>query len=363
MKIVENSTMIYIYTPYNPDFISKLKGTIKCRWDATLRCWVMQKDMIDTVRNIMTEVYGYNDLDENQTRYSVKCRAKCLISETRGPIVLFGKTIVSACGRDSGAQIEDDVEFTEGKPSSGGSVKNWTTVICEGSEFIIHGVVKAKLEEDSDLVDILSCVEEGDAPTISEQENIRMGLERKRIALIGEVEEIDSELAKLEQNSRHHGDPDLLDKDYFELQKRKAGECIKQVQNEEFKKYVARMDDRLKKDLKKYYEDSKIENLFVRYMGIKELAGVYANRNKDDLWNKRHEMYWNQLEELGRELGYAGYNYYEAAGVFCNFRGSLKVEECIVLNVCNEVIEKAKAYLKSEENAGSNGEKTNEKMS
>ena len=47
----------------------------------------------------------------------------------------LGYTIAKSTGRDSGATLGEDVYQVEGKISSGGSIKNWYTVIKEGSKF------------------------------------------------------------------------------------------------------------------------------------------------------------------------------------------------------------------------------------
>ena len=69
------------------------------------------------------------------------------ISADRGPIVLLGRIIASARGRDSGARVGEGVAFIDGKPQSGGSVKNWTTEISEGSIFVVADVPTTLLGE------------------------------------------------------------------------------------------------------------------------------------------------------------------------------------------------------------------------
>jgi len=55
--------------------------------------------------------------------------------QERGSISCLGVTIAKASGRDSGAFIPNSVCKISGKTSSGGSVKNWLTIISEGSVF------------------------------------------------------------------------------------------------------------------------------------------------------------------------------------------------------------------------------------
>ena len=65
--------------------------------------------------------------------------------ELRTPITMFGKTIASAYGRDSGAKVGSDVAFIYGSPASGGSVKNWTTVVPKDSVVVLYNVPESLL--------------------------------------------------------------------------------------------------------------------------------------------------------------------------------------------------------------------------
>ena len=127
---------IEVRTPYNPQFVSKIK-TAGARWNAIDKAWTMHAANIDVAREILRAVYGRDDMpavDEKLVR--VRVTALQNISADRGPIVLLGRIIASARGRDSGARVGEGVAFTDGKPQSGGSVKNWTTEIPEGSVFV-----------------------------------------------------------------------------------------------------------------------------------------------------------------------------------------------------------------------------------
>lgn len=59
---------------------------------------------------------------------------------------ILGKSIASAWGRDSGARVGDDVAFVEGRPESGGSFKNWRSVVPAGSVVVLHNVPQAALQ-------------------------------------------------------------------------------------------------------------------------------------------------------------------------------------------------------------------------
>ena len=138
---------IEVRTPYNPQFVSKIK-TAGARWNAIDKAWTMHAANIDVAREILRAVYGRDDMpaaDEKLVR--VRVTALQNISADRGPIVLLGRIIASARGRDSGARVGEGVAFIDGKPQGGGSVKNWTTEISEGSIFVVADVPTTLLGE------------------------------------------------------------------------------------------------------------------------------------------------------------------------------------------------------------------------
>lgn len=119
-----------LYTPYNKDFIEKIKG-FGGKWDGRARAWTVDEEVLDTAREIMSDVYGYNDKAENVT-VDLIVTVKCQMWGDREPIFIFGKEVARAWGRDSGARAGDGVYFLEGKPESGGSRNNWATIVNEG---------------------------------------------------------------------------------------------------------------------------------------------------------------------------------------------------------------------------------------
>lgn len=135
---------IAVETPYNPNFVSKIKKA-GGKWNASNKTWEIDERSINTVRAIMREVYGQDDLP--QELVTVKVTVGSSISQLRGPIVMFGRTVASAFGRDTGARIGEGVCFEKGGCRSGGSMKNWYTFILAGSEITIYDVPKLAVEQ------------------------------------------------------------------------------------------------------------------------------------------------------------------------------------------------------------------------
>ncbi len=146
MKIKLKDGKANVYTPYNPDFVKKIKGIGNAKWNSSEKCWVVPETAIEAVREIMDEVYGYSDIKENET-VTLKVKFREEVSEYRSDVVLFGKVLAHAYGRDSGARIGDDVAYVSGGATSGGSVKNWYSIVKEGSVVILSNVNKLVYEK------------------------------------------------------------------------------------------------------------------------------------------------------------------------------------------------------------------------
>lgn len=139
----------YINSEYNAEFVRNLKKKIGgARW--TGESWRIPEEAIDTARTVMEDAYGHSDLGGNEV-ISVKAEFSEGYYAPKEDVVLYGKVIASASGRDSGARLGTDVECISGGVTSGGSVKNWTSVVRENSVFILRNVNQNLYERERGL--------------------------------------------------------------------------------------------------------------------------------------------------------------------------------------------------------------------
>lgn len=147
MKITNvGNGKIAIESPYSPDFVAKIKAA-GGRWNPNAKTWELDERSIDTARAIMREIYGQDDLPAEKVTVRVTIGADSEVYEDKGPVVLLGRTIATARGRDSGARVGEGVSFEKGGAHSGGSMKNWYTYIGKGSVFTVYDVPKLAVEQ------------------------------------------------------------------------------------------------------------------------------------------------------------------------------------------------------------------------
>jgi hypothetical protein len=151
-KITEAGGQILIEAPHNPTFDEKIKRA-GAQWDAENKAWRMDAKEIETARKAMQLVYGRDD--QPCETVSVRVTVRNTWGVTRGPIVILGRVIAAATGRDSGARIEKDVAVERGGCDSAGTMTNWETIIRRRTELVLHDVPKRLVDgNDNDDIEI-----------------------------------------------------------------------------------------------------------------------------------------------------------------------------------------------------------------
>ena len=191
IKVTIKDGRASIYTPFNRDFVAAIKSNIGGRkWDADNKCWTVPEEALPQVRQIMMDVYGETDLPDTCGSVTVKVTFKEECSERCDDVIIFKKVIASARGRDSGARPGDDVTFLEGKPTSGGSMKNWESVVPAGAVVLLRHVPLTVWEEEKDN-------EYYTAELVDEGKDVkRKELEEEKARLLARIAEIDKLLAE-----------------------------------------------------------------------------------------------------------------------------------------------------------------------
>lgn len=143
IKIEVENGKAKLYTPYNAEFVKAVKNIGGAKWNGS--CWSVPEESLNAAREIMERIYGYSDITPDETvTLRITCNeelfARC------ASVSIFGKTLAHAWGRDSGAKVGEDVSLISGEIRSGGSVKNWRSVVTEGSVFVLTNVNKRVYE-------------------------------------------------------------------------------------------------------------------------------------------------------------------------------------------------------------------------
>ena len=122
---IENEKLVMLqHDTYNIHLVKACKN-LGGRWDAEAKAWAFPH----FVENEVDEL----DYIYNSQKVVVTLTASDSCSDLCSPISFCGYTIATAWGRDTGAKLADNVSLLKGDARSGGSMKNWTTRLIEGS--------------------------------------------------------------------------------------------------------------------------------------------------------------------------------------------------------------------------------------
>ena len=136
--VSKTATQFLAVAPYNPKFVAAAKSDFGAKWDGV--AWTFDlRDEAEAVKLIF-KCYGW-------TPGMALVSVRVLFDEERrasqAPFLMLGRALASASGRDSGARLGDGVRLLAGSVGSGGSMKNWLTVIDDGTELVVHDVPEA----------------------------------------------------------------------------------------------------------------------------------------------------------------------------------------------------------------------------
>jgi len=144
-----NKLTLLICMEYCPQAVYKIKQLGQAKWDSTLKGWKVSTDYKDEVKKILLDYYG-TDGTFSEKRVNIELVTNQDIKRPQKPVLFAGKSIAQAFNRDSGARVGQNVALIEGGISSGGSSKNWETIVEKGSRFKIMHVNEQLLSFEND---------------------------------------------------------------------------------------------------------------------------------------------------------------------------------------------------------------------
>lgn len=116
---------------YNSDLVEQCKS-LGGKWDSEEKCWVFSDIVADKVEEL-DDLYNSELISIEITNVCNWNGKPDTIGEHTGPVYFLGYMLARARGRDSGAELGDNISLIRGGVRSGGSMKNWYTIIEEES--------------------------------------------------------------------------------------------------------------------------------------------------------------------------------------------------------------------------------------
>lgn len=194
VKIEKTEKQMIASSPYHPDLPAKAKK-LGGKWSAASKAWIFDIRDEDRVKDLYRNIYGTDG--DTPTGDLVTLRVNFFegASDLHGGVFVGGRCIGRATGRDSGASLANGIIIIDGRIYSGGSVKNWRTVVAEGTIVEIRDIPREKALE----VIASGQTDSGDTikAEILEPTSInREALEAEREKLLARITEIEAILAQ-----------------------------------------------------------------------------------------------------------------------------------------------------------------------
>lgn len=181
VEVVKTEKQITVQSEYHPD-LPKAARNLGGDWKGG--AWVFDIRDAARVADLYRDIYGMWPEDGEPELCDVRLTATEEIYEGKGAIFFAGRPIARATGRDSGARLGHGVVLLSGRADSGGSMKNWATVIDEGSVLEVRDVPLLKVDQDDPDwdVEIIAMPDTDKAALLAEKEKLQ-----RRLAEIGKL--------------------------------------------------------------------------------------------------------------------------------------------------------------------------------
>lgn len=129
IDIAKSLGEIIVSSPFHPD-MPKRARLIGGKWSGGDKAWRFDDRDAQRVRELLLDIYGWT---ESARTIDVQITARHSVEAYNEGIYAAGRQLARAMDRDSGALLGEGIIHVSGEPpTSGGSRKNWRTVIPQG---------------------------------------------------------------------------------------------------------------------------------------------------------------------------------------------------------------------------------------
>lgn len=186
LKFVDG--FVKVVTPYNEEFVIGARN-LKGKWKDG--AWWFDDTIVDYVRDLMKSIWGTSGEGE-YSECSLLIKDFSKESDLRSKLILFGKTIAVAFGRNSKTIIGDDIIFVKGKINTAGSRTNWYVYVKDATFEILNFPVPQ-----TEMPEVKKAIEEGWAV-------IKMPMKkRNKEEILKDISFHESEINRLKQELEH----------------------------------------------------------------------------------------------------------------------------------------------------------------
>ena len=146
ITLTEEGDNLTVESPYHAKFIEDARD-MGAKWDCDGKTWKFDARLRGEVLALLERVFGWV---EDAPIVDIRITAKQDLEGNRAAVYAGPVEIARARGRDGGATFCDGAAKISGTATSGGSAKNWKTIVRAGTLIQVHDVPEgavAKINE------------------------------------------------------------------------------------------------------------------------------------------------------------------------------------------------------------------------
>lgn len=187
VKLKEDGQSLFVYAPYEKDFISKARQ-IHGKWDSKERAWVFEKENEILVKKLLIKIYGEDGSGTEKTIPVLVDLDKCpKIIEKEKQLKLGKFLIATRFERDSYVSLPNEVVVVEGGFTTSGGSRKYPKVSWEPGTKIKVNLPKLVYKEIYNATGI----------SLYDKKSRKIDLEIQKKKLLKRLEAINEELLQL----------------------------------------------------------------------------------------------------------------------------------------------------------------------
>lgn len=137
IRIVKNDGNLDIHAPYNRNFIKKIKQ-LGATWNMHEKIWKIAVEREKQARDALIRYFGTDGTKSDLLTVKIRV-TEDIEGNIQDNFNVFGRSVVSATGRDSGGKVHTEC-MIEGEIGTAGSRNRWYVYILEGAVITMYNV-------------------------------------------------------------------------------------------------------------------------------------------------------------------------------------------------------------------------------
>jgi hypothetical protein len=145
--VLREGGRVFVRAPYAERFIREAKALpakLRGKWDGEAKAWDFPAEAESAVLAICRDVYGDDGVTADLVTLRLTWRNEG--HSWQAPFYVHGRVVARAFGRRTGAKLGEGVRVVAGGFDSGGTFRDWETVVRKGTVALVANIPRHEAE-------------------------------------------------------------------------------------------------------------------------------------------------------------------------------------------------------------------------